>query len=107
MVYWNIRSFCSFFWLFIFVVFTALAKILLPKEILTSKRVNIFIINKRKKQMTSLLIIIVLVLLAVLWQLTKIFDPTRRFWNQFVVRLKAFLFHYNNVGGIMELNSCG
>jgi hypothetical protein len=37
---------CFSFGLFIFVVFTALAKSpLLPKEILTSKRVNIFIIN--------------------------------------------------------------
>jgi hypothetical protein len=35
-----------FLGLFIFVVFTALAKYpLLPKKILTSKRVNIFIIN--------------------------------------------------------------
>jgi hypothetical protein len=42
----EIASVMFFLGLFIFVVFTALAKYpLLQKEILTSKRVNIFIIN--------------------------------------------------------------
>jgi hypothetical protein len=47
----EIASVLFFLGLFIFVVFTALTKNpLLPKEILTLKRVNIFIINIKEKK---------------------------------------------------------